>query len=806
MAGRAESPGSAAAEGREGGPGAVTITDEPVPHALRDRSDALGIAVSLLGVALTLLLASFARGTTTGLAQDVQGLEGVLRQFLIVPAAILERIVTLVVPLAVLAELLARRAARQAAMCLLAGVLGVVVCASAIALLHEFGSGNLVRGLSVVRDGKAELSVSVSLAMISALLTVAGPRRQRRSVAWSWYAVWVTVGVAVVTAQAGLLGSALALLLGRASGLTVRYALGVPTDRAYGDDLVGAVRRAGLEPVSIVRRPDDELRRYALVADDGRHFELTVLDGDRQAVALVSRMWEAVRFRQLGTPPLSARETAEHLAAVTSLVRESGVGAPAVHGVAVARDSTVIVHDGPAGAVPLHELAAPELTDDLGTRIWQELQRAHRRGVAHRRLSSRTVLVDAGARPRVWFSGWESGSIAASDLLRRVDLAQMLALLAAHAGVDRALESARSVLAPEELRALGPLLQPVALPRATREELRGRRELLGELRNAVVGPGPAADTEPAHFVRLGGRQAFTAIVAAVAVLAVLTTVNLRDIGAALTAADWRWGAAAFLLGLVTYVGVATTYVALAPERLPFWRTVQVQVAASFVAISAPAGLGPAGLNVRMFIRRGVAAARALATVALVQVSQFVVTVLLIVVLSVLSGASSAPIPTTSPALLLTLAAVVAAVGAALLVRPLRDWLRKRLVPVFRQAWPLFVTLGSHPRQLALAILGIVVTNLAWIMALYCSLAAFGEHRSLIQVTIVYFAGNAAGSVVPTPGGIGSVDVAIVAAMATLGLRPGVAVSATVLFRLATFWVQLPIGAAALRRLMRRGAL
>jgi uncharacterized membrane protein YbhN (UPF0104 family) len=806
MARRAEAPGPAPAPGRDDGPDAVTIVDGPVPAAVRDPADALGIVLSVVGVALTLLLASFAHGTTTGLAEDVQGLQGVLRQFVVVPTAVLERVVTLVVPLAVLAELLARRAARQAAMALLAGVAGLVVCAAVGALLGRVAPGMLLLGLSVVRGGAPELSVPASLAMVSALLTVAGPRRRRRSVAWSWYAVWVTVGIALVTAQAALLGSALALLLGSAAGVTVRYGFGVPTDRAYGEELAGAVRRAGVEPVSIVRHPDDGRRRYALVTGDGRDLELTVLDGDRQVVAVVARVWEAVRLREVGAPPLSARETAEHLVAVTALVREAGVGAPAVHGVAVARDSTVIVHDGPGGAVPLAELPPGRLTDDLVALAWRELQRVHRRGVAHRRLGPRAVLVDATAEPAVRFGGWESAAVAASDLLRRVDLAQLLTVLAVHAGVDRALRSARAALTPAELRALAPLLQPVALPRATREELRGRRGLLAELRTAVVGPGPATASEPVHLVRLGGRQAFTVTVAAVAVVVVLTTVNLEDIAAALTVGDWRWSVAAFLLGLVTFVGVATTYVALSAVPLPFWRTVQVQVAASFVALAAPAGLGPAGLNVRMLTRRGVTTAPALATVALVQVSQFVVTVLLIVVLSVLSGASAAPIPATSPATLLVLATVAGAVAVALLVRPVREWLGRRLVPVVRQAWPLLVTVGSHPRRLAAAVLGVVVTALGWILALSCSLAAFGEHRSVIQVAVVYFAGNAAGSVVPTPGGIGSIDVALIAGMTAVGIGPGVAVSATVLFRLATFWVQIPLGGLALRALMRRGAL
>ncbi|PFG38594.1 uncharacterized protein (TIRG00374 family) [Georgenia soli] len=787
---------------------AVTVVDDPVPETVREFSDAVGIVLAVLGVTLTLLLASFAHGTTTGLAQDVKGLEGVLRQFVIVPAAILERVVALVLPLAVLAELVVRRETRQAVSSLVAGVLGVVVCSAVVALLRRAGPADLVLGLSVVRDGSPELSVPVSLAMVAALLTAAGPRSRRRSVAWSWRAVWVTVGILLVTAQAALLGAALALLLGRGVGLAVRYVVGVPTGRAYGEELVGALRRAGFRPVRITRCPGAGHRRYALTTEDGRELEMTVLDSDRQVAALLSRLWEAVRVREVGAPPLSARETAEHLVALTALVREAGARMPAVRAVTVARDSTVLVQDRPGGAAQLSQLAPVQITDEVLRLVWQELRRVHRCGVAHRRLSSGSVLVElTGPDPGVWFTRWESGSIAASELVRRADLAQMLTLLAVRVGTDRALRSARESLTPDELAGLVPLLQPVALPRATREELRGRRELLAELRSAVVGPGgDAAAAEPVQLVRLGGRQAFTATAATVAVVVVLTTVNLDDISAALTAGDWRWSVAAFLLGLTTFAGVAATYVALAPKPVPFGRAVLVQVAASFVALAAPALVGHAGINVRMFTRQGIDTARALAAVGLVQVSQFVVTVLLLVVLAVLSGASTAPIPTTSPATLLTLAAVVGAAGAALLVRPLREWLARKVLPVVRQTWPLVVTLVSHPRRLALTVLGNVVTSLGWILALYCSLAAFGTHLSAIQVALVYFAGNAAGSVVPTPGGIGSIDVAMIAGLTAVGVGPGVAVSATVVFRVVTFWVQIPLGWVALRHLMRRNAV
>src|SRR5690625_6798440 len=96
---------------------------------------------------------------------------------------------------------------------------------------------------------------------------------------------------------------------------------------------------------------------------------------------------------------------------------------------------------------------------------------------------------------------------------------------------------------------------------------------------------------------------------------------------------------AFGLGLLTYLGAALGLVGFSPDRLGLWRTVVVQVASSVITLVAPAGVGPAALNLRFMQKRGVATPMAVATVALLQVSQFVTTVLLLIAIALLTGSS-----------------------------------------------------------------------------------------------------------------------------------------------------------------------
>ena len=84
----------------------------------------------------------------------------------------------------------------------------------------------------------------------------------------------------------------------------------------------------------------------------------------------------------------------------------------------------------------------------------QRFRRAHAAGLTHRDLTSENVLVDGSGA--VWLLGWESGEVASTELSRRLDLAQVLALLGVVAGPERALASASRALTREQMAAIAP--------------------------------------------------------------------------------------------------------------------------------------------------------------------------------------------------------------------------------------------------------------------------------------------------------------------------------------------------------------
>ncbi len=814
----------------------IEIIDIPISR-VHHPSDLLGTILSALAIVLVMVLATYAHNTTTGVAEDVQGFASLLSQILFVPVQVLEGFVTLVVPLAVITELAFRRLGRQLLEGLLAGLVAVVLNEMARYGVEQLASTELSIGLSIRSGGAWVVTLPAYVALLVALLTVVGPRSRRRTVKWSWNLLWVAVGVLLITAGVSLPGLLVSFLIGRVAGLGVRYLSGVLSERAYGESLVGGVRRAGFEPVRLVRVADPTTdaearvsqvplpalgtdpaaraltrstrdRVYTLTTDAGDDLDLVVIDGDRQVVGMLARLWRTLRMRGIeGRSVVSLRQASERAALLAYAARAAGVRTPKLLSLAESEDSMLLVQERPSRAVPLADIDPEHFTDDLLAEIWAQLRLAHDAGIAHRALTSDVILVeDVVGRPVVWITSWELGDVASSELARRMDVTQLVALLALRVGAARAVGSAAGVLPDDDIGAIGPLLQTISLPRLTRDEMRAHKEVLAELRSALVARLPEADVAPQQLVRFGARTVLTVVVPIVAVLFVVTSINIDEISSALAQSDWRWTAVAFLLGMLTLLGAALAFVAFSPVKLRLWTTVLVQTAAAFVALAAPAGLGPAALNLRMLTKRGVSATLSAATVALVQVSQLIVTLALLLVLTLASGNKESALP-ISPAVLVVIGIVAALVAASLLIPRVRQWVLAKTLPTLRQTWPRLIEVLGQPWRLALALAGNLLMTLGFIFAFYAAMQAFGQHATLIQVALVYLVGNTAGALIPTPGGMGTIELALAGALTSItGINAGIATSIAVVFRVVTYWLRIPIGWVAMQYLQKRGEL
>ena len=906
-------------------PCSTTLLVDTTAHRLRRTEDLLDLALTLLGIFAVLVLAIYARETTTGVTQDVQNaLAVVLRRILVFPLQTIEGLATFIVPLAVLLDRLLRRSWRSCGQAVLSGIAGYAVAVAAMTGLVTWGPTALVMGLTVTASGTAQLGVSTVFASMAGLLTGAGDRNSSTVMRSGWAALWVVLGMAVLRGALTLPGAVLSLLLGRVVGLLVRYVFGVEDRRAHGVTLVRALRRAGIDAVRVVRMdrapetrawivttdaplgyteqvreqvrenplgspaqepaglepatedtptPADEQvtnattgssgaeaaslldstpldtagtgsteapsgantirpatdvnlaevlaeassealsqerasvhRMYAVWDSAGERRNVTLLDADRQVAGFLSNIWDQIRVRGLSpTRDLSLRPAAEHAALMTMEARRAHVRTPGLLGMAEAAESVLLVTDHVVGARSISDLGA-EVDDDVLDQLWSQLQRAHAAGLAHGSIDASSVVVDESGR--LWLLDWASGETISTELSRRVDLAQALALTALAVGAQRAIDAASRSLTTAQLASIAPMLQRVVLPRQTREVMGRRgasRQVLQDLRDALVALTPTADAEPARLNRFSTRTVLMAVVALVAVWTLLAQLDFQQVSAAVSQANIWWMLAALIFSVATYVGAGLTLVAFSPERLSLWRSTEVHLASAVVSLVAPAGVGGAAINLRFLNRKGVPTAVGVATVALVQVVQFIVTVVLLVVLAAMTGQSTGL--TLPSGWVLVAAGVVVVVAAVVLTIPrARTWAWAKIEPTYRQVWPRLVWVMSNPVRLVLGVGGALMLTLSYILSFSASLWAFGYTVPFAVLAITYLASNTVGSIVPSPGGIGPVELALTAGLVAAGVPYGVALSTAIVYRLVTFWIPIPVGWLSLQRLQKVGDL
>ena len=894
-------------------PCSTTLLVDTTAHRLRRTEDLLDLALTLLGIFAVLVLAIYARETTTGVTQDVQNaLAVVLRRILVFPLQTIEGLATFIVPLAVLLDRLLRRSWRSCGQAVLSGIAGYAVAVAAMTGLVTWGPTALVMGLTVTASGTAQLGVSTVFASMAGLLTGAGDRNSSTVMRSAWAALWVVLGMAVLRGALTLPGAVLSLLLGRVVGLLVRYVFGVEDRRAHGVTLVRALRRAGIDAVRVVRMdrapetrawivttdaplgyteqvreqvrenplgspaqepaglepatedaptPADEQvtdattgssgaeaaslldstpssantikpatdvdlaavlaeassealsqarasvhRMYAVWDSTGERRNVTLLDADRQVAGFLSNIWDQIRVRGLSpTRDLSLRPAAEHAALMTMEARRARVRTPDLLGMAEAAESVLLVTDHVVGARSISDLGA-EIDDDVLDQLWSQLQRAHAAGLAHGSIDASSVVVDESGR--LWLLDWASGETISSELSRRVDLAQALALTALSVGAERAIDAASRSLTTAQLASIAPMLQRVVLPRQTREVMGRRgasRQVLQDLRDALVALTPTADAEPARLNRFSTRTVLMAVVALVAVWTLLAQLDFQQVSTAVSQANGWWMLAALVFSVATYVGAGLTLVAFSPERLSLWRSTEVHLASAVVSLVAPAGVGGAAINLRFLNRKGVPTAVGVATVALVQVVQFIVTVVLLVVLAAMTGQSTG-LTLPSGWVLVAAGAVVVVAAVVLTIPKARTWAWAKIEPTYRQVWPRLVWVMSNPVRLALGVGGALMLSLSYILSFSASLWAFGYTVPFAVLAITYLASNTVGSIVPSPGGIGPVELALTAGLVAAGVPYGVALSTAIVYRLVTFWIPIPVGWLSLQRLQKVGDL
>jgi undecaprenyl-diphosphatase len=778
------------------------------PARYRHPGDLIRLIIASLVLAATLAVTVATRGTYAGVsAAAVTALASST-----LPGRVLAGLVQAVFVIAAAAALVVTlRYRRFRLLVSLAG--GAFLASAALIGIVQLAGGERPRALNASASQwswltGASLAGPALLAAAVAGTIAAAPWLSRPWRRAAWITLWLAAVARLITGTASPVEVAVAFAAGVMVGAGVLVLFGVPDLRIDPDGVLAALVSAGVpvarvEPAAVEAKGS---RPFIAAAEDGESLFIKVLGSDQRDADLLYRAFRFIRLRDIGDarPAASLVQAVEHQALAAVMAERAGVAVPAVRQVIKTADGSVLLAMDRVNGSSLDRIPDRIISDMTLRDLWKQVDRLHQARIAHRSLRAANIVVDRACRP--WIVDFSFSELGATQRQMALDVAELLASLAAVIGADRAVGSAAAVIGPEGVADAVPLLQPLALSAGTRRAIARHDGLLARTRAAAATASGREAQDLARIQRVRLRTLLAIAAAAGAFYYLLP--QLAHVGSswqAVQSADWAWLPLVIALSAATYLASAVALMGAVVPRIRLWPTVLAQAASSFINRVSPANVGGMALNARYLQKSGVEPSAGVAAVGVNSLAGAIVHVVLIVVFFSWSGrglAKAFKLPSSSK-LLLILAVVVAIAGILLATRPGRRFAAGKLIPGLKSAAGSLRRVAQRPGKMFMLFGGSVLITLAYIGALAASVRAFGGGPGVILVGAVYLGAAAIAAAAPSPGGLGAIEAALVAGLTGVGMQAGPAVSAVLLYRLATYWLPVAPGWLSWRALLRR---
>jgi len=583
-------------------------------------------------------------------------------------------------------------------------------------------------------------------------------------------------------------------------GWVVRWLLGAASVLPGITELTGWLTSQGVTATNLsVAGPSRAWLEGKLA--DGTRIRVHLSGRDTRGSGLARQLWALARLRSAlaGHIALGSRAQVEQLALACCLAQQADVPSPAVRLLGEMPGETLVLVTTIPDSEP--ETGTTQLAG--ATSMFAVLRRLHDTGVAHRDVRAGNVFMSGN---RAGFCSLDAAEPGASELARRLDLVQALATLAVTCGPADAVAALRTGYGPVDQIAVASVVQPVALAPWGWRAARAATGSLNEIRHQLLGDNDAAPAAP-RLERFRWRTVATAVALTVAAYLLIGEISGVNVLGTLGQANPGWLAVAVLGSAVTYLGAAIGIMAFIPKRLSIWRGFLVQLSTAFVGVAMPPAVGHVAVNARYLHREKVDEGTIAAAVTVSQLVNIVTTVLLLIVLGVLTGSGLSKFKIAPGGdVLIGLAVIAAVIIAVLAVPQTRKKVTGAVWPHLRELWPRLLDAVSHPLRLAVGVGANLLLSAAYTVAFIAALRSVGAHPAILAAAVVFLAGNAVGSATPTPGGLGGVEAVLAAGLTAIGIPAHQAIPAVLLFRMATFWLPIPVGWVCFQVLQRRGVL
>ncbi|MBQ5557858.1 MAG: flippase-like domain-containing protein [Aeriscardovia sp.] len=798
----------------------VSIVDS-APKRVRDWSNLVRAVIAFAFTILVLVVAVWLRETASGIEGDVRHAGTNLHWLVQLPLAFILSLTMVGIVAVVFVQLLMAKLwlpSVTAASGLFAGFLVSSVFAFVILRFPTSPLGTLITHASNwFGTGPFELFTT-----IGAFLTAANNRSIRTRIRWTWDVFYALAFIVLASGGITLTSLLVSLSMGYALGLALRFSIGTPSTGAWGQQLVTALQGVGFDLVSLVRQSDcpdkvpsfmDDLsdlsRLYTAVTKDGRRLVVSVNDEQEHAIDYLSQLWKTVTMEGLTIrKDRSARDMTEHH--LTMLLSLGRIGLPVPDPIAIGAtgESTFLVFNQPEHPVKQADLAA--LSDGDVVHLLTDMETAHSHGISHRELTPACIGRAADGTPVI--GGWSYGDIISTNAHKQIDRVQLLALLSTALGIDRTISLAQKVMTRQQLASIAPYTQSIAVPKPTKQATGWNKHLLKTLRSDLEALNPTENLEaaqPVQLARFSVRRFVTALLVVVALVVVFTQLNFEQVIKAVKDADPWWGLAGFLIGLVSWSGSGIAFGSfIDPDKRKghYLGILGTQAAASFTAVSMPALAGPVAVNFTFLRKIGYQSTRATAITSADMVAEFTTTLLMFIILGVFTGQNALQNVLPGKTVIIVIGLLGAACAVAMIIPPVRVWVHNKVVPTLRSYSRQLLELFSHPTTLLISMCGSIIQNTTLAMAFWFSLFAFNYHADFIETIFLFLLANAIGQAIPTPGGLGAIEAVLSATFIGIGVPPTIAVSATLLFRVETYWLRMVLGGIYMKWMEKKNLL
>ena len=598
-------------------------------------------------------------------------------------------------------------------------------------------------------------------------------------------------------------GAALGVLIGS----IVVLIFGVPMKRVNLDRVKRALKERGvaiktIKPASVDARGSVP---YFAKTMDGRDLFVKFYGKEQFSADWLFRMIRYVKYKNLEdeAPYLGLKRSLEHEALMSVVAKNLGVRTPTVAGFFRVDEYFWGLAFERIDGKSLDSMPPEKITDKLLDEIWSQLKILHKNGVAHRDLRAANIFIAKDGNP--WIIDFGFAESMANIKRMYMDTSELLASLSTIIGVQRTVASSARNVDEKELIESYPFLAYEAFSGETRTRMKKRKPLLDELREEVAKTVGRAKVE-GKKVKL--QRISTASLVQIVALGLALFVLVPQFGAfresanALLDVRLIWVPILFGLTALTFMATSLTLKIFSVYPMKWIDSLIVQLSSSFTNKLLPSGLGGLAINVQFLRTRGHKVSEATSVLTMARIMDFIgfiVPMILILLtfhqdLGDLFDLSISPI-----AIGAVIAAALLVVAVLTSIRSIRDKVRSFI----KQMVDTFVLLATDPIIISKAFLSSVVMNLAFLTAFFVSLQAVGLDISYVEVVVVFAAATLAGSVAPTPGGLGVLEAAMVAALIAIGYDNYLALAGVLLYRLFTYWLPIPFGFVSYRYLINK---